>query len=1648
MRASDPNSFQSNFEYDTEFNTISVTYPSGRVTKFRYDIANASQRSRGNLLRVHVFKGTVSPDLLPADQVNGLLATFTYTSSAAFNLLATSVSPRAYALGNNYNIVTNSPISTDQSAEFTTTYTYNADGTLANVTTPSVSTTISPDTLNNGQFLQTVFTYNSFKQLETVTDQAGVVTRYDYGASGFELGYLLTTKQGYQTASPLTTTFGYNSVGRVITVQDPRTYTFTSYINQLDQGVKSETPAIAAGGGVQYYSLTEYDLNGNVEVSKISNIDENGVTQTPSTINTTYAYNILDLATSVTEPIDISTSRTTSFAYDKVYRGTETTLPEGNKSATDYDEVNRAIKSYFGFDGTNIVKASALIQSEVYYDLNSNVTRSVDGRGNDSQYIFDAFDRCTKAEDRLATPNFSEFTYDRAGNVTLSVRTGKLRTYNAGTGTYQFAAGVEMGRAETRFDNLGRAYFARAKARNHDLSADLGYSTYEAPPGGASDGWSTSLVKFRSNGQVEETLDDLKYPTKYTYDAFNRLSRVTDDRDGAGASDNFDEYGYDANGNTTSVRAVLYDDRSPGSPAKDVTTFFYFDEINRLIEDQSPSVNGESWHRFFKYDSRSQLIESTDRKGQVRRTEFDLLGRANRTRAYITQREIDAASGFVSTVTRTDASLAVYDKNSNVLQAIDATGNRTYMRHDMAGRWLQTQHADGGGTPLKTSAGTTHSVSQFPGTNFWSGTSAYDGNSNLLNLRDENDTVRSYSYDFNDQLLSETGTPAGGNPFNIEGETGLSYLYDGLYRAAFGETHDGTGTLTDTESVFNTLGGLERQRQRVMRAHPAQPGLTDSGDVVSEFDESGRRYGRVNPGEVTRTRWDFDRKHRPSATYLEYGSGGGTWTGLAQISSYSYLGGGLLHSKHVKYMNQPTFGGNMIVPIVSEFERDDLLRLTSVRHFRDDFQLGPGNTRLLGRYDYAYDENSMMKYEARWHEQDFAGGVPKASTTPDETDFYFYSSDNQLEKAIYNVTKQNDGTPDGAILNLASIDWAGINSNAVTATDRVIYGRRVTGSRERVNWYRGSPTRGNPPPGAFDESTTGPTQKTHYENTEDTTKDPDNPAADGAGSRHNYTVIGQTGLTYDNNRNVLADGTREFRYSYNNQLRRVWRKSDGQAAGEGLLSKYREDAFGRRVYAESYWELSRRDVMDTRFSVDVNVDADGDGTFIEYLNGGITSLLAAPPGQMDQRTEWDSRIRRPISITNEAHYFDFDVTVPNVGTDDYLGFVAYDRFELRIFSSYYELWDMAGPTLMGTSPASTQGRHNIGIRAGQGWGVWVDGTQLTFLNLVGSIGLVASPKAKFGTHQNQSGSALTLWENLCYLKSYNRGVAESDSIPSSGVPVVNTVNFDGPRLTVMREVYSNSTVIPAEVRTDSGSCDVMHDGSMAPQIELPNGRKHTGEVIALSQDAATYDGAGNRSTLEEPMPGVALAIQVDAVGATNAYARTSQTSPIEWDCWGNGVPCFDAGGGDNYFGIVTIWGPPGDPTSATPTAILSSTAGAPGAADVEMVADGQMETDSGDCQCRNESVEVPTTSAARLDVVLGMGIDHIAGNAIDYGTGVQYCHGGMGASGPQWFGDAEMINQAEAERRKAERTRMEIMWRRFLERSEPVATETKNTGFK
>ena len=168
------------------------------------------------------------------------------------------------------------------------------------------------------------------------------------------------------------------------------------------------------------------------------------------------------------------------------------------------------------------------------------------------------------------------------------------------------------------------------------------------------------------------------------------------------------------------------------------------------------------------------------------------------------------------------------------------------------------------------------------------------------------------------------------------------------------------------------------------------------------------------------------------------------------------------------------------------------------------------------------------------------------------------------------------------------------------------------------------------------------------------------------------------------------------------------------------------------MLTHSWWELARRVYLDTRFELDIDMDADGDSTPMEYINGGITSTASPAPGLLDQRAEWDSRIHR-THASLESHYYDFLLKVPDVGASDvYLGMIGVGTYELQIYGDRYELWNMSGPTNIGimTVLGGTQGWHNIALRAGIDAGVWVNGAKI--FNYV--VGLYINEKGPPSRH--------------------------------------------------------------------------------------------------------------------------------------------------------------------------------------------------------------------------------------------------------------------------------------------------------------------------
>ena len=507
---------------------------------------------------------------------------------------------------------------------------------------------------------------------------------------------------------------------------------------------------------------------------------------------------------------------------------------------------------------------------------------------------------------------------------------------------------------------------------------------------------------------------------------------------------------------------------------------------------------------------------------------------------------------------------------------------------------------------------------------------------------------------------------------------------------------------------------------------------------------------------------------------------------------------------------------------------------------------------------------------------------------------------------------------------------------------------------------------------------------------DDETADPDNPTADGAGSRHNYTVIGQVTLDYDKRRNVIADATREFRYNYRNQLRRVIRKSD-----DADISKYREDAYGRRVQAVIEWELGRRVYFDTRFELDVIMDKDADATDMKYVDGGLTSDAAPGPGLADQIAAWPSRLDEPIS--NARHYVDFHVDVPDVSSDsgNYLGFVAYDTYEVRIYGNRYELWTTGGGSAIATYTApgnDTKGRHNIGI--GAPGNVWIDGT-----SAMTGAAITASPEIRFGTQDSTSGSnvdGLVLLECLTYQKPLLR-TADNEPLGATGARVTHHF-FDGPQVVTTEEVYDPTTpdtgtsisshpYVEAVSPTIQDTID--ENDNRSPRMMLPNGRRATAVVIEQAVDPYVNDeGEVGDPGTGDNYPGVAGIFLTDAVGGQRYFEGTGYYGIPSPDSYATGS---DLPEGGCYLcdGVSTRYGKSEKTVSTRPT---SDPVPPPEVAQIDVEQGEQANTElGGPCACRADDPTTPNSSVAVFDIGTGMVHDGINGNLFDPHNGLKLC---------------------------------------------------------
>ena len=307
-----------------------------------------------------------------------------------------------------YDQTWNKPTSATDALGRTTDYVLDpANGNLKEVRGPAVG----------GLRPTTLYSYRSDGQVETVTDPTGKVTHHAYTTAAPPL-----TKEGMLASITeddgglaLTTGFGYDLVGNLTEITDPRgNGSFAEY-----DGERRLTHTYGPGSlfNIETRTRFEYDTAGRLRREKR---DVDGADTSFQTTVHTYDAAGNRITTKVPG------NHTTTFDYDELERLKKTTDPEGRSVETVYDALGRVARVV---ETTDLVAGTTQDRVTHSYTANGKLETLSDAKGNTTTYLYDGFDRL----ERTTFPDltYEELTYDANGNIkTRRTRAGELFAYD------------------------------------------------------------------------------------------------------------------------------------------------------------------------------------------------------------------------------------------------------------------------------------------------------------------------------------------------------------------------------------------------------------------------------------------------------------------------------------------------------------------------------------------------------------------------------------------------------------------------------------------------------------------------------------------------------------------------------------------------------------------------------------------------------------------------------------------------------------------------------------------------------------------------------------------------------------------------------------------------------------------------------------------------------------------------------------------------------------------------------------------------------------------------------------------------------------------------------------------------------------------
>ena len=883
------------------------------------------------------------------------------------------------------------------------------------------------------------------------TDRNGNVTQYDYNT----LGYPLVVREmthGIRPTDPssFVTTMTYNADGRLIQTTLPQG---NSIQYQYDDGnadryqegnLLSETRIPDSRGGDQTSIVTTYTYEPNFNhIATMTEprgndptfVPQNGGGNTPGRYTTHYSYdvngNLLEKQSpTVRLPNGTSQSILNDYTYNSFGQTTSETDPEGNVTIYQYcptatpnctapDSGGGGYLFSTTIDATTSPRRTeattpAQITHQFFYDMVGNMTRSVDGRGNDKLLIYNQLNQVVETQSE-APFRYTTFNYydandnvvrqDTANRVVTEGTDGKPvfssdGNFSTQDGSPAFftnrvtydildrpvkqdldAAGSTPPRIVTQYQydaNENQIQLTQPIGNVIRMQYDERNLLFTTTRGFGDPAASTTRSDYDLNRNLADTVDGRGLTTLYRYDGFDRRVQITDAVGGQTASH------YDPAGNVVSTSKS----GQPGGPSPTNNSgagnvllrqrTAEYDELDRRFQYDDHPVNGSSFVPSGVTTVRPPSVTTGPLNPGAISEQF-VYDRNSRLVQHI---EDDLAT----TATQYDG------VNRRVLET-DPVSNTVEMHYDANNNVIMTRETD---------------ISQVPGVSSETITTTrqYDSRNRMTSMSDNCMNTRRSAYDSRNNLTDQTDAKSDNvvgcsGSVNPQGNS-VQYVYDGLSRRiesieALRVGGVGSGAI-DTSNSFNSSGMIKTTMTYDGNSNSLS--FTDGrgNTTQSTYDALNRRTAEILP-DGTRTSYVFDADD--NVTKLTDNNG------TVQNHTYDAL------NRRIQTTVTPAAG--VIGTTSNTYQYDGLSRMTLLTDNNDSSDPSSASTAA-----FAYDTlNRIVEEMQNGKPVDNAWNAQARRTS------LIYPNGRQLDYTYDALQRVQTIKDDGASSNLAQYSYIG-----------------------------------------------------------------------------------------------------------------------------------------------------------------------------------------------------------------------------------------------------------------------------------------------------------------------------------------------------------------------------------------------------------------------------------------------------------------------------------------------------------------------------------------------------------------------------------------------------------------------------------------------